>query len=153
MVFVIGPVAVGVTVILICTSVKLPSDSTWHVTTPVENEHLPGVLVAETKVTFEGSVSVKLKLVASSGPALNTSAPYAKLNPPPNFATEGPHGRYPDPLRKLGSHSEKQAAHLLGGSRATRSSSLSPFKSCTAMIFGRAAVGKGPAKVSLPLPK
>src|SRR6266699_2029667 len=68
--FVIGPVAVGFTIIVTVAVPFLARFVRMHVTvaTPSKLEEAPCVLVAETKLTDGGSASVTVKDVTGQGP-------------------------------------------------------------------------------------
>jgi hypothetical protein len=71
-VFVIVPPAFGTTWIVIVADPPLESEPSVQETVPAENEQLPWLAVAETKVTPLGRVSVTVTFVAVDGPALVT---------------------------------------------------------------------------------
>jgi hypothetical protein len=67
-VFVIGPVAVGTTVIV---ATRLSPDTNLlilHITTSCASVQVPWLLVTDRKFTVDGNVSVRTTLVASCGP-------------------------------------------------------------------------------------
>jgi hypothetical protein len=82
-VFVILPVAVGVTTMVTVASKAEASEPMLHVTTPCDWVQLPAVVVTETKLTPMGSVSVNVTPVESFGPSFRRFAVYVRLIPTP----------------------------------------------------------------------
>jgi hypothetical protein len=80
--FVMDPVVVGVTLIVIVAVAPLARVPTEHVTVPEDGgEQVPWVLVADTKFTPDGNVSLTDTPAALEGPALLTPSVYVSSLP------------------------------------------------------------------------